>query len=315
METYSSYQVKTHVRKKGHLYHLKTDYNFFLMVLPGIIGFALFIYVPIINGLLLPFVKYDLTKGVFGSKWIGFKYFIQFFTDPYFFRLLRNTLSLSFLSLIFSFPAPIILALLINEVKSSSYKRVVQSISYLPHFISTVIVVGIMYTMFGYDGVFNTVLGLLGKDPIRIIGVSKWFRTLYVSSGVWQSVGWNSILYLAALSAIDMELHDAAKIDGANRWQLIKHINIPCIMPTITILLIFAVSGLINVGFEKVYLMYNPGMYEVADVISTYVYRRGIEGMDYSFAAAVNVFNAITATLLMITANTLSKKITDTSLW
>jgi putative aldouronate transport system permease protein len=217
--------------------------------------------------------------------------------------------------LIFGFPAPIILALMLNEVRSDPFRRTVQTISYLPHFISTVVAVGIVLTFVSYDGIINELLVKIGLKKIQFMAEPKWFYPIYIISGMWQNLGWNSIVYLSAISAIDPNLYEASYIDGASRFQQIKNITIPCIMPTITILLILQIGGMLTVGFEKVYLLYNPSIYETADVISTFVYRRGLEERNYSYSAAVGLFNSIVNFLLLYAANFFSRKYSESSLW
>jgi len=295
---------------------IEKDYQLYLMLLPAIVGFIIFHYIPIINSLLIGFVKYDILNGFWGSKWVGFKYFNQFFSDIYFFRLIRNTFLLGFFGLIWGTPPPIILALLFNEIRNRHFKKITQSISYLPHFISTVVIIGILNTIFGYDGIVNFLLAKFGFEPVGFISFTKWFRTLYIGSSIWQSVGWGAILYIASLNGVDVELYDAAVIDGAGRWHKNVHINLPAIAPTFIILLILNVGSIINVGFEKVYLMYSPPIYEVADVISTYVYRRGIQDMDYGYAGAVSLFNSAVSIVLLVTSNFVCRKTTEgSSLW
>ena len=297
------------------VYYLKRDKTLYLMLLLPIAGFVIFKYVPIITGFIIPFVDYNLFDGVWGSKWVGFKYFKQFFEDPFFFRLIRNTLLLGIYGLIFGFPGPIILALLFNELRNQPFKRVAQSISYLPHFVSTVVMVGILYNLFGFQGTANQLIGLLGGKAIKFFSNPGWFRPIYIGSGIWQGIGWSTIIYLASLAGINPELYESAHVDGANRWRQAIHITLPGMMPTVSILLIFAVAGIVSVGFEKAFLMQNPAIYETADVISTYVYRRGIVGMDFSFGQAIGLFNAAIAIILLTTANYISKIASDTSLW
>ena len=303
------------LRKVSYFQRIKKHYILYLLFLPAFLGFVFFKYIPSIGALTIPFTKYSIVDGFFGSEWVGLKWFIQFMQSPFFLRLLKNTLLLGFYSLIFGFPAPIILALMLNEIANKPFKRVAQSITYLPHFISVVIVVGMIYSFFGHDGYVNRILGGLGIAAFDFINNPRWFRPLYVSSGVWQGMGWGSIIYLASLSSINPELYESAFIDGANRLRRTIHITLPGLAPTITILLILNISRIINVGFEKVFLMANPGIYNVADVFSTYVYRRGILGMDYSYAAAVGLFNAVVGIALIITANYISRAVSENSLW
>jgi len=236
-------------------------------------------------------------------------------SEYYFFRLLRNTFLLNLYGLIFSFPAPIILALLLNELKVEWFKRTVQTISYLPHFISTVVICGMLVNFLSPEGLINTLLGILGVEPKAWLRVPEAFRIIYVGSGIWQEVGWGSIIYLAALSNIDPQLYEAATIDGANRWQKMWHITIPGIIPTIIIMFILRMGSMLSVGAEKVILLYNPTIYEVADVISTFVYRRGLMENDYSFSAAVGLFNSVINFMFLIIANTISRRVSESSLW
>jgi putative aldouronate transport system permease protein len=302
-------------KKKNFMHYIRKDSNLYLMLLPGIVGFLIFQYIPIINNIFIGFVEYDLMKGVWGSKFVGLKYFIQFFEDPFFGRLLKNTVFLGLFSLLWGFPAPILLALLLNEIKGSWFKRITQSVSYLPYFISTVVIVGITYTIFGSYGVINTILQTTGLKAVSFIGNSAWFRTLYIGTGIWQGIGWSSIIYLAAMSGINHEIYEAAIIDGANRFRQAFHVTLPGILPSITILFILAIGNIINIGFEKVYLMYSPDIYDVADVIQTYVFRRGIEGMDFSYGGAVSFFNTTISLILIFITNYICKKISETSLF
>ncbi len=287
------------------------------MSLPGVLWFLIFAYLPM-WGIVIAFTRYNLFGGLFQSQWIGWMNFQQWFRDPYFFRLMRNTIVLNVYGLIFGFPAPIILALLLNEVRLNKFKRVVQTISYLPHFISTVVIVGMLKIFFspGNSGIVNMFIkDILGMEAINFFARPEWFRTLFIGSGIWQGVGWGSIIYLAAISGISPELYESATIDGARRLQKIRYITIPCIAPTISILLILNVGGMLSIGFEKVYLMYSPATYETADVISTYVYRMGIQGGRFGFGAAVGLFNNIIAAFLLLFTNYSAKKMGNESLW
>jgi len=275
-------------------------------------------------GVVLAFKDYKVSQGIFGSRWVGLENFKNFFGSYYAFRVIRNAVVLNILGLVFSFPLPIILALLLNEVRREWFKRIIQTITYFPHFISTVIIVGIVFAILSPDlsiGVLNQFLmkifGL--KSPINFLAESRYFRTIYITIGIWQGTGFGAIIYLAALSSVDPQLYEAAIIDGANRLQLIRYISIPSILPTIVILLILNISGLLRSGMETILLLYNPSTYEVADVIETFVFRRGILGEgglpDYSFATAVGFFQSLVGLLLIIIANKMAKKLTDSSLW
>lgn len=300
--------------KSGWLYDLRRNTNLYLMVLPGLIGFIVFHYIPM-YGIIIAFKQYDLVLGFMESPWVGFKHFQSFFNDPYAVRVIKNTLLLGFYSLLIGFWPPIILALLLNELTWKRWKKFFQSISYLPHFIAMVVVVGMMMDFLSINGVVNSVLLSMGFDKIAFFNESGYFRSLYIGSGIWQGIGWGSILYLAALTGIDPEQYEASYIDGASRLQRIWHISLPGMLPTITILLILHASDIINIGFEKVYLMTNPAIYEVGDVIQTYVYRRGIIDRNFSYATAVGLLNSAAAFLILYTANKASRALKQNSLW
>lgn len=278
----------------------------YLMILPVIAYYIIFHYLPM-GGLIIAFKDYRVAHGIFGSKWVGLKHFIGFFESEYAWRTIRNTLSISCLGIVFSFPAPIILAILLNEVKHEHFKKAVQTITYMPHFISLVIICAMVHDFCATRGLFNTILNALGFDSIDFLIQPGWFYPIYISSGIWQNIGWDSIIYLSALSAIDQELYEAAAVDGAGRLRRIWSITLPGIMPTITILLILRVGSIMSVGFEKIILLYNPSVYETADVISTYVYRRGLVDGKYSFASAVGMMNSIINFILLLSADRLSK--------
>lgn len=286
-----------------------------LMFLPAGLYYIIFEYVPMF-GILIAFKNYNIMHGVWGSSWAGLKYFEFFFSSPDFLVLLKNTFLLGFYSIVWSFPAPIVLALLINEIRHTVFKRFVQTVSYLPHFISNVIVVS-MIVMFlsPSGGLVNVILERLGFESIYFLTMPEWFRTIYISSGVWQGVGWGTIIYLAALTTVDPALYESADLDGATRWHKMRHISIPAITNVIMVLLILNIGGLMASGFEKVYLLYNPLTYSVADIISTYTYRVGLVQGNLSYATAVGVFNGITNLVLLYTANYLSVKIKKVGLW
>lgn len=286
----------------------------YLILLPTLIWYIIFEYGPM-YGVQIAFKNFEPGKGIWGSPWVGFKHFISFFDSYYFGRLIRNTLLLKIYQLIFAFPAPIILALLLNEVRNSAFKRTVQTVTYLPHFISTVVICGIILDFLSMDGLINNLLSMIGIDPIPFMLKPEWFRTVYITSGIWQGIGWNSIIYLAALSNIDPQLYEAATIDGASRFKQMWHITLPGILPTIAILFILEIGQMMKVGADKILLLYNPATYETADVISTFVYRKGILQMSYSYSAAIDLFNSIINLILLTTANTLSRRLTETSLW
>ncbi|MCJ7839841.1 ABC transporter permease subunit [Lederbergia sp. NSJ-179] len=293
---------------------LKRNKFIYLMVLPVVIYYLIFHYGPM-YGVQIAFKNFSLTEGIWGSQWVGFDHFISFFKGFYFWRLLKNTVLINVYELLLAFPAPIILALLLNELRRMWFKRIVQTISYLPHFISVVVVVGMLVDFTSQNGLINQFLAIFGVEPISFLQKPEWFRTLYIGSGIWQSIGWGSIIYLAAMSNINSELYEAAKIDGANRFKQALHVTIPGIAPIIIILLILQIGSMMSVGFEKIILMYNPLTYDTADVISTYVYRKGILEANFSFSAAVGLFNAVINLTLLVLANRISAKVSETSLW
>jgi putative aldouronate transport system permease protein len=295
--------------------HVKRDKYLLIIILPVILYYIVFHYFPM-YGIIISFKKFYPLQGILGSPWVGFKYFEQFFGSIYFWRLLKNTLLLSFFSLVWGFPAPIIFALLLNELKDNLFKKTVQTVSYLPHFISVVVIAGMIVNFTSpTDGVINTILGVFGIEPIHFMNDSGYFRTIFISSGIWQEFGWGTIIYLAAIAGIDPQLYEAAQMDGATRWHKMKHITLPCLTPTIVILLILSLGHLMDVGFEKIILLYNPATYETADVISTYVYRRGILGGEYSLSAAIGLFNNVINLILIVGVNYISRKVSETSLW
>ncbi|MDQ1914141.1 ABC transporter permease subunit [Paenibacillus sp. GD4] len=293
---------------------LKRNKLLYLMVLPVIAYYLIFDYGPM-YGLQIAFKDYSPGDGIWSSPWVGFNHFVEFFNSYYFWRLIRNTLLINVYELIFGFPAPIILALLFNELRRQYFKRIVQTITYLPHFISIVVVVGMLVDFLARDGLVNQLLSMLGFAAKSYLSEPEWFRFLYVSSGIWQQVGWGSIIYLAALSTIDPTLYEAARVDGAGRWKQMVHITIPGIMPTVIILLILKMGSMMSVGSEKILLMYNPLTYDTADVISTFVYRKGILEASYSYTTAVGLFNAVIAFTLLILSNSISKRVSETKLW
>lgn len=287
----------------------------YLLVLPVLLYYILFHYKPM-YGLIISFMDYSPRRGISGSEWVGFEHFINFFQSYYFKRLMVNTLRISLATLIFGFPAPIILALLMNELRSRKFSRLTQTITYMPHFISLVVICSMIKEFVKPGGFINELLMLFfgygGKDLLSSAGS---FVPIYVISDIWQGIGWGSIVYLAALTAVDTELYEAAQIDGAGRWKQTLHITLPCILPTIIIMFIMRMGQMMGVGYEKIILLYNEGIYETADVISTYVYRMGLVSRQYSFSAAVGLFNSVINFILVILANKISKKVSNTSLW
>ncbi|GBG09263.1 sugar ABC transporter permease [Paenibacillus agaridevorans] len=287
----------------------------YMMLLPVVAYYFIFSYLPM-YGLQIAFKDFVPTKGIWHSDWAGFKHFVAFYDSYYFWRILRNTLLLSFYELVFGFPAPIVLALLLNELRRKMFKNVVQSITYLPHFISVVVVAGMMVDFLASDGIINQIVAWFGGTPLSYLLQPEWFRTIYVSSGIWQGVGWGSIIYLAAIAGIDPSLYEAARVDGAGRFRQLLNITLPGIMPTIMILLLLRFGHLMSGGsFEKILLLYKPTTYETADVISTFVYRRGLLQFDYGFSAAIGLMNNIVNFALLLTANALSRRFSEHKLW
>lgn len=291
-----------------------SNYQLYLFLLPALIYFIVFHYLPM-YGILIAFKDFVATKGIMGSPWVGFKHFERFFDSFQFWTLIKNTLGLSVVQLIVGFPLPIFLALMLNQIRSEKYKRFVQTVVYAPHFISVVVLAGMIFVFFSNNGLINNIILLFGGDPISFMAKPEWFKPLYIASGVWQETGWAAIIYLAALAGVSPELHEAAVMDGANKWQRIFHVDIPAIMPTAVILLILSVGGIMNIGFEKAYLLQTPMNQPSAEIIPTYVYKMGLQQAQYSFAAAVGLFNAVINLILLISVNKFSKKLSGTGLW
>ena len=304
--------------KKSFSARLKKDlqrHKFkYLIFLPVLIYLILFCYKPM-YGIIIAFQKFRPSLGIERSPWVGFEQFTRAFQDPFFWRALRNTFSISLLTLVFSFPAPVFLALLLNEVKVSWFKRSVQTLTYMPHFIASVVVCGMITTYCQTNGLISQIMVFFGGQPTNLLTHSKYFYPIYILSGVWQNVGWNSIIYLAALAGIDQEQYEAAKIDGASRIQQMIYITFPGLIPTMSMLLVLNLGRVLNVGYEKILLLYQPLTYEVADVISTYVYRKGLIDADYSFSTAVNLFNSAVNIVFLLTSNRISKKLGQSGLF
>lgn len=296
---------------------LKRDRWLYLIMLLPAAYYVLFWYYPM-YGVTIAFKDFKPKLGIMGSPWTsqhGMKYVLQVVNDPYFWTVFKNTIVLNVENLIVTFPAPIILALLLNEITSTRYKRTVQTITYLPHFLSTVVVVGMLNTMFNSTGIVNEIIASLGFDKVNFLNDAQYFRPMYIGSNVWQSIGWDSIIFLSALSGLDQELYEAARIDGAGRWKQTLHITIPGILPTIIIMLILAMGKIMNVSYQKVLLMMTGSNQSVADVISTYVYRRGITKADFSYATAVNLFQSVISLVFVSVTNYISRRTSETSLW
>jgi putative aldouronate transport system permease protein len=308
-------QKKTVYRSASLLTHIKRDYMLYLMVAPMVIWFILFQYKPM-YGLQIAFKEFSSFKGIAASPWIGFEHFITLFSSSQFINSVLNTLTISLLSLLVSFPVPIILAIMINEIQSKSYRKSVQTIVYLPHFISVVIVAGIVISMLSpATGVVNTLLSMMDIDKVYFLTKPEWFRTIFIGSNIWKEAGFNSIIFLTAIMSINPSLYESAQVDGASRWKMITSITIPCIIPTIAVLLIIRLGNILEVGFEYIILLYQPSTYETSDVISTYIYRMGLQGSRYDIATAAGVFNAVIALVLVLIANRISRKITQTGIF
>lgn len=302
-------------RKKGLADNFRRYPVLYLMALPVIAYYVIFQFIPMF-GIVIGFQRYIPSKGIFGSPWIGLENFTRFFNDVYFTRLLRNTFLISFYDLLFGFPFPIIFALLLNEIKSIKYKKITQTITYMPYFISLVVICGLISTFSKESGPIAQFISFLTGTPAKnLLSFPSFFRPLYVSTNIWQGFGWGSIIYFAALSNVDPTLYEAAVIDGAGRFKQMLHVTLPAIAPTIVIMLILRMGSMMSVGFEKIILLYSPITYETADVISSYVYRVGIVQLDYSYGTAVGVFNSVINLILILAANAISRRVNETSLW
>lgn len=293
---------------------IKKNWQLYLFLIIPVIYYVIFKYIAMV-GNIIAFRKYRAGGSIFGIRWEGLKYFKQFILDPNFWHLFSNTIILAVLTMIFTFPLPIILALLLNELRPGKFKSFVQTASYLPHFVSVVMLVGMIFEVTSLNGPINALIKSLGGAGINFMQSPGWFRPIYVLSRVWQTTGWGTIMYLSALTAVDSELYEAAKVDGANRWKQTLHVTIPGILPTIITLLVLNIGGLLGVSSEQVLLMYNPTIYETSDVIGTYIYRVGLTSIRYSYAAAIGLFEAVIGFILVTSANSISRKITQTSIW
>lgn len=295
--------------------HLKQDWQLYLLLAPTIIWLVLFLYKPM-YGLQVAFKDYSVFRGIAASPWVGWEHFETLFGSDQFLRALRNTVYISFMSLFFGFPVPIILALMFNEIYQQWFKKTAQTIVYLPHFISSVIIAGIVITAFSPSaGIVNTILTWIGIEPIYFLTKPEWFRPIFIGTTIWQEAGFQSIVYLAAIAGVSPTLYESAVVDGASRWQMMWKITLPSIMTTIIIMLIIRIGNLLEVSFEMIILLYQPATYETADVINTLIYRQGIQGGQYDFAAAAGLFNAVVAFVLVTTANAISKRYSRVSLW
>ncbi|WP_413466012.1 ABC transporter permease [Metabacillus litoralis] len=302
------------LNKKSKYKQMLNNYQLYLFLLPALVYFIVFHYFPM-YGVLIAFKDFVATKGIMGSPWVGFKHFERFFDSFQFWTLIKNTLGLSVFQLIIGFPLPIIFALMMNQIRNEKYKRFVQTVVYAPHFISVVVLAGMIYVFFSNNGLINHLIMLFGGDTIQFMAKPEWFQPLYIGSGVWQETGWAAIIYLAALAGVSPELHEAAIMDGASKWHRILHVDIPAIMPTAVILLILNVGNIMNIGFEKAYLLQTPLNQPSSEIIPTYVYKLGLQQAQYSFAAAVGLFNSVINLILLVAVNKFAKKLSGQGLW
>lgn len=294
---------------------LYRDWQLLLLCAVPILYFVVFHYIPM-YGVQIAFKDFKAVEGIWGSAWIGFKHFQRFFTSSQFWPLITNTLGLSFLQILLGFPIPIILAIMLNQVQHQKFRKFVQSIVFCPHFISIVVLTGMLYLFLSpRNGLINNVIQLLGGDPIFFLGEAKYFKLTFVLSGIWQNAGWSAIIYIAALAGVSPDLYEAAQVDGANKWQKIRHIDIPGILPTVVMMLILEVGKVMSLGFQKAYLMQNAQNLASSEIISTYIYKVGMIDAQYSYSAAINLFNNLVNIILLVSVNHIAKKTTNNSLW
>ncbi|MGG4129389.1 ABC transporter permease subunit [Paenibacillus illinoisensis] len=310
--TMTSLRKESRLRTVGAL--LRKDWQLYSLLILPVIYLIIFKYGPMI-GNVIAFRRFVPGGSIFGETWVGLRYFQMFVQDPTFWKVFGNTLILGGLALLFTFPVPIIFALLLNEVKSKRFKKFVQTASYLPHFLSIVIVAGMILQLTAVNGSINGLVAFFTGDNIPFMQRAEWFRTIYITSEIWQGMGWGAILYLAALTTIDDSLYEAARIDGANRWKQTIHVTIPGILPTIVTLLILNMGNFLAVGFEKILLLYNPLIYDTSDVISTYLYRVGLQSSNFSYATAIGLFESLIGLILVFSVNAISRRLTQRSLW
>ncbi|WP_396125543.1 ABC transporter permease [Bacillus sp. Marseille-Q3570] len=295
--------------------YLIKNWQIYSMILPGLLYFLVFKYIPL-GGIVIAFQDYSVYGGIFESPWVGLKHFQNLFEYPEFYTILKNTLLISLYQLIFGFPAPIILALFLNEVRKMFFKRTVQTVLYLPHFLSWVIVGGLVISFLSPStGIVNEIVRWFGGEPIFFIQEPEYFRSIIVSSGIWKEVGWGTIIYLAAMAGINPELYEAAEVDGAGKFRQAISITIPCILPTIMVLLLLRIGNILDLGFEQIYMLLNPLVRETGEVFDTYIYRAGLLGGQYSYTTAIGLFKSIVGFILLVGANKLSKKMTGNSIY
>lgn len=306
--------IASHSRRRSFASVVRVNYQYYVLLIPAVILVILFQFVPL-YGLTIAFKDFSIFTGIADSPWIGMEHFKQLFTDAYFYQVLRNTILISFYKLIFLFPLPIILAIMLNEVKNMLFKRSIQTVVYLPHFLSWVIVSGLFISILGTEGVVNEMIAPFVDGPIRFLMDRNWFRTILVATEGWKGVGWSAIVYLAAITAIDPQLYEAAIVDGANKFRRIWHITLPGISPTIILLLILQIGQILEAGFQQILVMYNPMVYPVADIIGTYVYRVGLGQMNFSYGTAVGLFNSVVAFMMILCGNLLARRLVGRSIW
>ncbi len=294
----------------------KKYYTLYLLMIPVLLFYLYFHYKPM-YGLLISFQEFNFKLGIWGSPWVGMKNFVRFFTDPYFGRNIINTIYISAASIVFGFPAPIILALLLNEVRQKWFVRSVQTISYMPHFVSLVVICGMLKNFVGTDGFINAMVSFFTGNPPQesLLDNASLFVPIYVASDIWQQIGWGSIIYFAALAGVDVELYDAAQVDGAGRLRQMWHVTLPCILPTIITLFILRLGTVLTVGYEKIILLTNAYNAETSEVLSYYIYKKGIAGGEYGLATAAGLFNSVINCVFVVVANFISRRVSETSLW
>ena len=294
---------------------LKRDWQLLVLCALPVLYFVIFHYIPM-YGVQIAFKDFKASEGIWGSAWVGFKHFKRFFASSQFWTLIKNTLGLSLLQILLGFPIPILLAIMLNQVKNQKFRKFAQSILYCPHFISIVVLAGMLYIFLSpRNGIVNTIIKMLGGEAIFFLGEAKYFKLTFVISGIWQNAGWSAIIYIAALAGISPDLYEAAQMDGANKWQRIRHIDIPGIMPTIVMMLIMEIGKVMSLGFQKAYLLQNAQNLAASEIISTYIYKVGMLDAQYSYSAAINLFNNVINIILLVTFTKLAKKLTDNSLW
>ena len=294
---------------------LKRDWQLLVLCALPVLYFVIFHYIPM-YGVQIAFKDFKASEGIWGSAWVGFKHFKRFFASSQFWTLIKNTLGLSLLQILLGFPIPILLAIMLNQVKNQKFRKFAQSILYCPHFISIVVLAGMLYIFLSpRNGIVETIIKMLGGEAIFFLGEAKYFKLTFVISGIWQNAGWSAIIYIAALAGISPDLYEAAQMDGANKWQRIRHIDIPGIMPTIVMMLIMEIGKVMSLGFQKAYLLQNAQNLAASEIISTYIYKVGMLDAQYSYSAAINLFNNVINIILLVTFNKLAKKLTDNSLW